>query len=72
MMYPHSPSPRQLAVPGIGFPQNISVGPNEPYPEAFRDWSRLRQGRKADDAPMQLIDCVPWLSSSWPWRSARW
>jgi len=24
--YPPSPSPRQLAVPGIGFPQSISVG----------------------------------------------
>ena len=27
MMHPHLPSPRQLAVPGIGFPQNLSVGP---------------------------------------------
>ena len=52
MMYPHSPSPRQLAVPGIGFPQSISVGPKPPYPEAFRDWSRPRQGCKTDDAPM--------------------
>jgi hypothetical protein len=72
MMYPHSPSPRQLAVPGIGFPQYISVGPNGPYPEAFRDWSRPTQGRKTDDPPMQFIDYVPWLSTSWPWRSARW
>ena len=28
MMHHYSPSPRWLAVPGIGFPQNISVGPN--------------------------------------------
>jgi hypothetical protein len=28
MMHPYSPSRRWLAVPGIGFPQNISVGPN--------------------------------------------
>ena len=27
MKHPHSPGPRPLAVPGIGFPQNISVGP---------------------------------------------
>jgi hypothetical protein len=26
MTHSYSPSPRQLAVPGIGFPQNISVG----------------------------------------------
>jgi len=28
MMHPYSPSRRWLAVPGIGFPQNISVGPD--------------------------------------------
>jgi hypothetical protein len=71
MMYTQSPSSWQLTVPGIGFPQNISVGPNGPYPEAVRDLSRPTQGRKTDDAPMQLIDCVPWLSSSWPWRETR-
>src|SRR6476646_1214688 len=27
MMHPLLPGPRPLAVPGIGFPQNISVGP---------------------------------------------
>jgi hypothetical protein len=68
MLNAQSPSPWQLAVPGIGFPQNFSVGPNGPYPEAVRDWSRPTQGRKTDDGPMQFIDCAPWLSSSCPWR----
>src|SRR5688572_20744756 len=53
MMYPLSPSPRQLVVPGIGFPQSISLGPNGPYPEVLRDWSTPTQGRKTNDAPMQ-------------------
>jgi hypothetical protein len=26
-MHPHSPNAWQLAVPGIGFPQHISIGP---------------------------------------------
>ena len=39
MMHPYSPSCRWLAVPGIGFPQNISVGPNALDLEDFRDWS---------------------------------
>jgi hypothetical protein len=34
-MHHYSPSPRWLAVPGIGFPQNISVGPNVLDPEHF-------------------------------------
>jgi hypothetical protein len=37
MMHPYSPSPRWLAVPGIGFPQNISVGPNALDLEDFWD-----------------------------------
>ena len=63
-----SPSPRQLVVPGIGFPQNISI---DPYPETFRDWSRAMQDGKTKDARMQLIDCIPWHSSSWPWSLTR-
>ena len=39
MMHPHLPGPRPLAVPGIGFPQNISVGPEVLDPAAFRDLS---------------------------------
>jgi hypothetical protein len=58
--------PRWLAVPGIGFPQNISVGPNVPDPEDFRDWSFTAR-RKTDgqhDAPAQLIDCIASHSST--------
>jgi hypothetical protein len=47
MMHPYSPGPRWLAVPGIGFPQNISVGSNVLDLEDFRDWS-LTERRKAD------------------------
>ena len=54
--------------PGIGFPQNISI---DPYPETFRDWSRAVQDGKANDARMQLIDCIPLRSSSWPWSLTR-
>jgi hypothetical protein len=36
-MHHYSPSPRWLAVPGIGFSQNISVGPNALDLEDFRD-----------------------------------
>src|SRR5262245_15385419 len=60
MMHLHSPS--SLAVPGIGFPQNISIGP---HLEPFRDRSRPVQERKTDDAVLQLI--TPWRSPSWTW-----
>jgi hypothetical protein len=53
MMHPYSPSPRWLAVPGIGFPQNISVGPNALDPQNFRDWS-FAEGRKTDAARQRL------------------
>jgi hypothetical protein len=72
MMHHSSPSPRWLAVPGIGFPQNISVGPNTLDPEDFRDWS-LTARRKTDrqhEAAAQLIDCIASRSSAW--HSARW
>ena len=36
-MHHNSPSPRWLAVPGIGFPQNISVGPDALDLEDFWD-----------------------------------
>jgi hypothetical protein len=36
-MHHYSPSPRWLAVPGIGFPQNISVGPDALDLEDFWD-----------------------------------
>jgi hypothetical protein len=74
MMHPYSPSPRWLAVPGIGFPQNISVRPNVLDPEDFRDWSFMER-RKEDvrhEASTSLIDCIASRSSLWPWLSARW
>jgi hypothetical protein len=52
-MHHYSPSPRWLAVPGIGFPQNISVGPNVLDPEHFRDWSR--GGRASGDVPQRIV-----------------
>ena len=72
-MHPYSPSPRWLAVPGIGFPQNISVGPNVLDPEDFRDWSfmeRCKMDVQHETTP--LIDCIASRSSSWAWLSARW
>jgi hypothetical protein len=74
MMHPYSPSPRWLAVPGIGFPQSISVGPNVLDPEDFRDWS-FTERRKTDvqhEASSPLIDRIASRSSSWLWFSARW
>src|SRR5215208_6144636 len=46
MMHPHSPSSRQLAVPGIGFPLNISAGANVPDEAAFRGRPRASCVRK--------------------------
>jgi hypothetical protein len=39
MMHPHSPIRPQLAVPGIGFPQNFLVAQDVLESRAFRDWS---------------------------------
>jgi hypothetical protein len=67
MMHPHPPSHLPLAVPGIGFPQTISVGPDVPDFTAFQD--------RSDDpfvVPTQLIDRVAWLPSPRPWFAARW
>jgi hypothetical protein len=41
MMHPHLPGPWPLAVPGIGFSQSISVGPEVGDPAAFADLPRL-------------------------------
>jgi hypothetical protein len=52
MMHPYSPSPRWLAVPGIGFPQNILVGPKVLDLEALRDRSTAiwcTQRHRTDD-----------------------
>jgi hypothetical protein len=67
MMHAQLPSPRQLAVPGIGFPQNISIGLDVLDPAAFRDLSG-----KHRDASTRLIDRILWLPSPRPWwRSNR-
>jgi hypothetical protein len=43
MMHPLLPGPRPLAVPGIGFPQNISIGSDVRAPAAFGDsWDNHR------------------------------
>jgi hypothetical protein len=67
MMHAQLPSPRQLAVPGIGFPQNISIGLDVLDPAAFRDLSDKHRG-----ASTRLIDRILWLPSPRPWwRSNR-
>jgi hypothetical protein len=37
MMHAHLPGPRPVAVPGIGFPQNIAIGPKVLDPAGFGD-----------------------------------
>ena len=56
MMHPHLPGPRPLAVPGIGFPQNISIGSDVLAPAAFGDL--LDNHRGASTRP---IDRIIWL-----------
>jgi hypothetical protein len=67
MMHARLPSPRQLAVPGIGFPQNISVGFDVIDLAAFRDWSDDRF-----DAPSQPIDRIARRPSLRARLSAGW
>jgi hypothetical protein len=55
MMHPYSPSRRWLAVPGIGFPQNISVGPNALDLEDFRDRSVPTPIQKNSGLPKGLL-----------------
>ena len=53
-MHHYSPSPRWLAVPGIGFPQNISFGPNVLDLEDF--WDRpVPSIQKISDLPKGLL-----------------
>jgi hypothetical protein len=66
MTHSYSPSPRQLAVPGIGFPQNISVGSDVLDLAAVRDWSDDRF-----DTPSQPIGRIAWLPLPRPWFAAR-
>ena len=73
MTHSYSPSPRQLAVPGIGFPQSISVGSDAIDQAALRDWSEDRF-----DARTQPTDRAPWCPSLWAYlgqtviRHPRW
>jgi hypothetical protein len=61
MMHPHLPGPRPLAVPGIGFPQNITVAPEVLDPAAFGDLL----------ASTRPIGRIVWLPSPWPWFAFR-
>jgi hypothetical protein len=56
MMHPHLRSPRPLAVPGIGFSQNISIASDLLDPAAFGDL--LDNHRGASKPP---IDRIVWL-----------
>jgi hypothetical protein len=62
MMHPRLPGPLPVAVPGIGFPQNISIGPDVLDPAAFGDISDKRR-----DASTRPIDRIVWLPSPRPW-----
>ena len=62
MMHPLLPGPRPLAVPGIGFPQNISIGSDVRAPAAFRDSSDNHRG-----ASTRPIDRIIWLPSLRQW-----
>jgi hypothetical protein len=47
MMRPHLPGPRPVAVPGIGFPQSIPIGPEVAGPGAFGDlWDDHRDASR--------------------------
>ena len=65
MMHPHLPGPRPLAVPGIGFPQSISIAPEAADPAAFGDlWDvRCDASRLARLAFMDRSPIVRWLLS---------
>jgi hypothetical protein len=62
MMHPHLPGPRPLPVPGIGFPQNISVGPELVDPAAL-----------GEDLPplTRAIERIFWVPSPQPWFGCR-
>jgi hypothetical protein len=67
MLHSYSPSSRQFAVPGIGFPQNISVGDDVADLTAFRDRSDDRF-----DAPSQPIGRIARRPSFWACLAAGW
>src|SRR6185503_11524187 len=59
MMHPLLPGSRPLAVPGIGFPQNISIGSDVRAPAALSDNHR--------GASTRPIDRIIWLPSLRQW-----
>jgi hypothetical protein len=61
MMHPHLPGPRPLAVPGIGFSQSISMGPEVLEPGAFGDLPPLTR----------VIERIFWVPSPQPWFGCR-
>ena len=61
MMHPHLPGPPPLAVPGIGFPQNILVAPEVVDPVPFGDLPPLTRA----------IDRIFWVPSLQPWFGCR-
>ena len=46
-----------IIVPGIGFPQTISVGPNGSYLEALREPTPCRETNDQHDAPIRGPKC---------------
>ena len=66
MTYPHMPGPWPVAVPGIGFPQNISIGSDVPDAAAFGDLSDNHRG-----ASTRPIDRIVWLPSPQQWFAVR-
>jgi hypothetical protein len=62
MMHSYAPSSRQLAVPGIGFPQNIDMIDLA----AYRDRPDDRF-----DARTQPTDRAPWCPSLWAYLGQR-
>ena len=62
MMHPLLPGPRPLAVPGIGFPQNISIGSDVLDSRPFADLSGDHCG-----AVTRPPDRIVWLPLPRPW-----
>jgi hypothetical protein len=61
-MQPHLPSPLPLAVPDIGFAQNISIGPKALDSAGFADLSGDHCG-----VATRPLDRIVWLPSLRPW-----
>jgi hypothetical protein len=62
MMHPHLPGPLPVAVPDIGFPQNISIGPKWLDSSVYADLSGDHRG-----VATRPLDRIVWLPSPRPW-----